>query len=455
MEQTTPIGYQCKHFPRGINWTKCVGSLDTAVDHYKGLREVVFYFSKDLTDRERNTFNKRLVGRHPGVEVSYVGRSRILSTLLESKNGTRVVERFLGHTEPDRRYIERMVNAGGAVETAEDMHVRLAALSETANAKDNRFGYRSSSSDGSMMLPPIPGDAVMAYERSDGRSVTRVEAVPRDIERYKTNPIELRIVGQPVPGFERALQRLWRAGGTMDLPTGLNIEIVGLPEFFDPIPQDDETTISLRVDSGLWPWKAKIAADTTTGKACVELDLHHRLTATGSTISGIADGITFEILVAETRATTNVRYNPEGLPNDAALRGLQFFIALHGSGTLTLDDKLGHRPAIAVPSPGVDRDLDEANGLEAILAAAVVIEAWTRKPVRLPEVISAEEGRHLLRTAERLRNRLLPVTVTKNVIQYEGATPAPVGGLMRLDQSFSWAEEFLESRTRLDSWPSE
>jgi hypothetical protein len=132
--------WQVKLYPRTINWTKCVKSLDDAVkNHQPDL--VTFVFPKDLTSKtEQPKFAEKLDGRHKGVTVDRWELFHIQERLAANPQ---IWRRYFG--DETEEVLARALEQGNKpLNTINDLTDRAFALGEFADGLDPNFDYVTS-----------------------------------------------------------------------------------------------------------------------------------------------------------------------------------------------------------------------------------------------------------------------------------------------------------------------
>ncbi|HEV7564615.1 MAG TPA: hypothetical protein VGO31_01495 [Microbacteriaceae bacterium] len=129
--------WQVKHYPRAISWSKCEQSLDEAVRSFDPA-EVTFVFPRDLSAPARRTFQRRLVERHPDVDVRFWGFTTLQELLHEQPA---ISERYFGaHQEDNYSRVLRAIQQGGnPLDDTRDLADRAFALAAFADRADPNF----------------------------------------------------------------------------------------------------------------------------------------------------------------------------------------------------------------------------------------------------------------------------------------------------------------------------
>ncbi len=122
--------WQAKRYPRDINWRECEKSLADALKRWQPAH-VTFAFPRDLSETLRASFDKRLVSHPDAVaakaSVDHWNLSRIMALLGRHRD---LAHRFWPDLEPQTDRLDRVIKAGGKLETAEDLVERAQAFGE-------------------------------------------------------------------------------------------------------------------------------------------------------------------------------------------------------------------------------------------------------------------------------------------------------------------------------------
>jgi hypothetical protein len=146
--------WQAKHYPRRINWQECEGSLDAAISRWEPCR-VIFCFPRDLSQQLDGRFESRLVrrrsARDAGAEVGLWSLSELVRRLGENPD-LRI--RFFGSEQEDViAKIERLVDAGGQLESGRDLVERAQAIGDFTEQQDPDFTYNVATSGSTVPEP--------------------------------------------------------------------------------------------------------------------------------------------------------------------------------------------------------------------------------------------------------------------------------------------------------------
>ena len=148
------VVWQAKRYPGAINWKECEDSLDSAIERFKPAA-VIFAFPRDLSQQLEKSFETRLVQRTSSpaapVEVGLWNRSEIVRRLAEHPD---LRATFFG---PEQNSVmvtlDRMIKAGGKLESGHDLVERARTLGEYAQQQDVDFDYRITSGPATAPAP--------------------------------------------------------------------------------------------------------------------------------------------------------------------------------------------------------------------------------------------------------------------------------------------------------------
>lgn len=148
--------WQAKRYGDSINWEECENSLTSAMKRWRPSK-IIFCFARDLSQQLEDSFETKLV-KHPnaqreGVEVTVWNQSELVRRLDENDD---LKPRFFG-PEQDALVtkLDRMVKAGGKLESAGDLVERARTLSQFAE-RDVDFTYAVLSSPAEAPAPEWP-----------------------------------------------------------------------------------------------------------------------------------------------------------------------------------------------------------------------------------------------------------------------------------------------------------
>jgi hypothetical protein len=406
-------GWQAKRYTGNISWSKCKESLDRAVEQY-GIEQLTFCFARNLTVNHEKLFVKHLVGRHAGVTVDYLNASALTARLTQTDEGQRVARHFFGDRDALAR-IERAQRAGGALASESDARERSLAVGEFMASSDPYFSYPTAQGEVGLPVPAAPAQTVMSVEHTRGAITVRTDAIPRDAEAMKRYGPRGQLIFSADDAGRRALRALQRAltqGGEVEIDSGVSARWDQLPPMFaEMVGETVEGKVKIVVGAPMPPWPVRITADTDRGEAAIDLDLAAQDSEEDweFLLSGSSAGLTFTIRgrwdpVAE-RGEVNMTWTHtrDDSPAHEQAPVLAFLKALHGSGTLRIEDRSGRRPSVEQKL----RSSQESQGLSDLLwlfEAVALIEERAQATVRIPESISGQDAQALALVAQCVRD---------------------------------------------------
>jgi hypothetical protein len=407
-------GWQAKRYTGNISWSKCKESLDRAVEQY-GIEQLTFCFARNLTVNHEKLFVKHLVGRHAGVTVDYLNASALTARLTQTDEGQRVARHFFGDRDALAR-IERAQRAGGALASESDARERSLAVGEFMASSDPYFSYPTAQGEVGLPMPAAPAQTVMSVEHTRGAITVRTDAIPRDAEAMKRYGPRGQLIFSANDAGRRALRALQRAltqGGEVEIDSsGVSARWDQLPPMFaEMVGETVEGKVKIVVGAPMSLWPARITADTDRGAAAIDLDLAAQDSEEDweFLLSGSNAGLTFTIRgrwdpVAE-RGEVNMTWTHtrDDSPAREQAPVLAFLKALHGSGTLRIEDRSGRRPSVEQKL----RSSQESQGLSDLLwlfEAVALIEERAQATVRIPESISGQDAQALALVAQCVRD---------------------------------------------------
>lgn len=416
--------WQAKRFTRNLYVAKCIESLDAAITHY-GVRRYTFLFARDLTAGQEKSFDSRLRQRHPGVEVDYIGKSKLIGLLLESPEGERIANHFYGDPEADTKALVRALRAGAApMEDAAEALARLGAVADYLDDHDPFFDYPTSSRPSHLPGQPLYPGSVGAIEIFDRNSVRRIEAIPRNAEALRLFGPEGRLEFDPTPEGTRAREAFdeafARGGGAVEMGKGARLVLSRMPPAFAPFlsPVQEGGTFELRQISppqSVWP--ATLTARTDRGESELDVDLRRIAAPRGwdGKFAGNAAGMALDLLLRRRakggQMQLNWRYDAD---ETQALREQAKVLALidvaSGKGELVISDRSGVRPDLLMALTGRPvLEFLEPNRLA--VGWLIEISDWLGYDLQLPldgftreEFQALAEVAHIVRTGQRQMN---------------------------------------------------
>jgi hypothetical protein len=234
--------WQVKLFTKEIRWAHCRDSLDAVVESYD-VDEVVFVFHRDLGFKAKENFDSKLRSRHPGVAVSYISGSQIISRLRTVNDG-RLVEEFFGPDPQDQAtaIAAHLGSLGLAVTPRPEADEMAADLTLAAEAGGRDRYYRTAVSLTTGDAPPSSWEEQpsMVLTREERDRTLRVEAWPQSPEDSRRR---LSISFPDDDAREEATERIRRefaTRGEARVSGEATVRILDIPEAMRALGGSDE-----------------------------------------------------------------------------------------------------------------------------------------------------------------------------------------------------------------------
>jgi hypothetical protein len=207
-----------------------------------------------------------------------------------------------------------------------------------------------------------------------------------------------------------SLQRVLMHGGDLQLDD-VRFEFHDLPSSFEDMapPSGEKGTVIVRAPTRTpSPWNARFVAMTDRGDAAVDIRLVSAPAPDDwdAALSGSTAGIGATVLFRkrDDRGQMKVHWQYDDIPTDARTKAqvLALIDALHGVGTLAIEDRDGVRPTANLKL--VRRAVDEyLPVLRRFVDDIVVIEDWTGRVFDVPDHTPATEIRAIADAAQIIR----------------------------------------------------
>lgn len=260
---------QAKRHNSGINWTKCLLSLERAIEQWKP-QEIRFVFSTDFTAKDQHAFKENLIDKSLSTRISAWTMSDLESLLDSHQN---IGPRFLGmHTRALTAAVERAARLGGlSLSNARDIVSRANELASFGDEIDPHYIYGIVA--GSTSIPLVQWEKLPALTiyAIDGTNRVELSAFRRD---------------GSIPDFEfldnpegqQASEQVRNS-----LAQGRSIEIdksVFVSEEFEPVvvkefEHEDGMTINWKVQFQVSnPLPLYVMCDSPHGKLELDLELY-------------------------------------------------------------------------------------------------------------------------------------------------------------------------------------
>jgi hypothetical protein len=173
--------WQAKRYPDEINWNECEKSLDSAIRRWSP-SVVTFAFPRDLSQQLEESFETRLAkrqsARDAGVQVRLWNLSELVRRMEDSPD---LKPRFFGPQQESLMLrLDRLVQAGGKLESGRDLVERVKALGEFAEQQDADFTYDVASFGPSAPQPKWDRLPFITLEVMGEQTKVRVDAWTRE-----------------------------------------------------------------------------------------------------------------------------------------------------------------------------------------------------------------------------------------------------------------------------------
>lgn len=411
-------GWQAKHYPNKIDWRLCEESLDRAVETWKPER-ITFCFPQNLTKGKEKAFAAKLAARQEGVIVDFWNASEIVARLTGSDEGARVAYHFFGDPPPSPASLERTIRAGGAIDSSDKVGERNLAIGAELKGRDPFFSYPSGQHELGSLEPAINPDVAMRVQRIEDGVVAYIDAVPRDDDAMRTHgPAGRFIFNDPeaVTDFARRLDEIARTGGELTLDEGtVEMTFDQLPPLFqDHLHKPISNRITIRAAAPeVPPWPARVHARSDRGYADLDIDLSSAEPPNGWDVClrGERGGLTMSVLFrwseqqAKGQITLRWSYTMTADPAREQLAALRLLDAIHGQGTIEIEDRSGDRPALTHLLAAAALD-DHLAALRALFDDIVVIEEWTGEAIDVSsDGLTGDQVHGLAQVAQTIRDR--------------------------------------------------
>jgi hypothetical protein len=439
--------WQSKHFPKAINWGECTASLAAARKHWDP-EHYTFVFPRELTVGEQQTFDRHFRGPEDDITVDYWNGEELQFRLCGSQKGQRVAHTFFDDVELARERTYQAIEAGGRLDTPEDVLDRGLNLGRSM-ARDAYFAYPMAIHEVDVQGTGVAPGTVMSVIRSDGTASSRVDIVPLDeeaMERYGPQ-FEMRPTdddaGKAAAG---RLQEALRSGASVEIEQGLDVTTTRMPPAFEYLVGDRLTPGIVRVGPAervrrkAAPWLARLRAVSDEGTASLDVLLRQRDDvpegwddAFNGEVGGLSATLLFRHRGAGGELRWGFRYSRDRSPVREQLAAMTFLRAAGGTGELVLG--IGERadaPRLRFTTT-VEPVSDGARALLAFLEDLRVIEEWADVAFSLPDDISAQAARRAAVVAQLVRNRGRSLTWSTFEMTVTHARPLRFGGVVRVE----------------------
>lgn len=444
--------WQSKHFPKAISWDKCKASLAAARQHWEPQR-YTFVFPRELTSREQDTFDRHFRGPDADITVDHWNGEELQFRLCSSDQGQRIAFTFFNHAVDDHKRTLQAIEAGGSLDSPDDVLDRVLNIGGSLAGRDDFFTYPGAFHETHEDGPPVTPGTVMSFEKSDGDITSRIDIVPRDEQAMELYGPQFSVRGTDDEAGELAAQRLREAlheGAAVEIQGGLEVTFTRMPPAFADLVGERLSAIGVRVGPAkrvrpeAAPWRARLRAATDEGEASLDLVMRQAEVVP----DGWDDAFTAEFggltatLLFRRRGTGgelhwNIRYTRNRSPVRQQLAAMTFMKVVSGTGEFVVtsldrpENPEMRFPAMANPIA------DDARDILTFLQYIRVIEQWADVELNLPDDISAEDARNVAIVAQLIRNRGRSVTWHNFKANVSSVRPLRDGQLVRVEMETS------------------
>jgi hypothetical protein len=462
--------WQSKHFPRNIAWDQCKDSLTAAEKHWSP-SHYTFCFPRNLTVGEQKTFDRHFRGPDATIDVDCWNGTEIEARLDGSPDGQRVAQTFFTDVELNHESVYRAIEAGGRIETTEDVADRLANLGSVLASKDAYFSYPAVTHETNTPRPPVTPAAVMSFGKSDGTITNRIDLVPRDSEamdRYGPQFVLQPTESDQGRAAAARLEEALREGKAVEIGDGLDLTFTQLPPGFSDLVGRRLTGGTIRLTPSatphvpIPPLDAHLHATTDAGTSSFDVLLEPTETAPDGwdgALQGHRAALTVTALFRKEDSGGRIRWNYSYARDDTPVREqlatLNFLRALSGTGELTITDRgTSGRPEQRMAIVGKPLS-GQMHALITLFEYLRTVEKWTDVEFTLPETISGQEAIDIATVAAIVRNggRSMTWHDLEATLPESGIDVLRRGQLIRIEQTVAarlLGSEISLGHTRVD-----
>lgn len=409
-------GWQAKNFVAPLttaHWRECRKSLERAITTWDP-PHVTFVFPRDLSQKEIARFGRDLKQPHPERHVDWWGRAEIERRLNDEPHGVRIARRFLDEPGADIRAMERMMKAGGPVQTAGEALERQQALGELADGADPYFSYDIVDHAADKPPPRLADGAVVRLTRKRGTRGQSIDAVPRNSESLRRFAPKGSVSFPDEASATAFRKSLAEAGETQ--VTGFIMTLDQAPPFMredlERVISNPQAVLTVRYGGAAVP--RRIRVETDRGSANAEIRLQHIPPPPDWSLAFrlVLDTLAVTVMTAPDGEGAKVGYNWRLEPSEAPVRmrlaALDLLYALVGNGRLVvLGDDEREVPMLRLSAQALDEDIIATRRLFGDL---VLLSDWTGEDLEPPVELAAEEVGFIAQLAEGVRRGRLPWT---------------------------------------------
>jgi hypothetical protein len=388
--------WQAKRHTGRIRWDECVSSLEAALAHWPGLRQVTFCFPQNLNAPKRKTFEARLVKPYRDrVRVDHWCKSELVHRLLEER-AARIANHYFKLDQESEAALRRAALAGGILDTTSDAIDRTRTIGSFMAVRDPFFAYAISTHQTEKPGPPLtPGAAIRLtfHNESGSVSIDASPSTPDAVARYgpagKLHFAEDEVGRSAEERFRHALQH----GEAVEIDAGVALEFERLPPALEEFKPPGPISGRVRVIPGQAPapWPARLTITNGEKSIDADLEMYPEAAPAGWAASWRADLGPLQLTMLLRPADVGIegslhwQYQERGGDTVAArLKGIEFLNALRTEGELRLEDRTGARPPLRHTLNDMHAP-DWLEGTHNLLTALDQIERWSRHSVTLPD----------------------------------------------------------------------
>lgn len=388
--------WQAKRHTGRIRWDECVSSLEAALAHWPGLRQVTFCFPQNLNAPKRKTFEARLVKPYRDrVRVDHWGKSELVHRLLEER-AAGIANHYFKLDHESEAALRRAALAGGILDTTSDAVDRTRTIGSFMAMRDPFFAYAISTHQTGKPGPPLtPGAAIRLtfHNESGSVSIDASPSTPDAVTRYgpvgKLHFAEDEVGRSAEERFRHALQQ----GEAVEIDAGVALEFERLPPALEEFKPPGPISGRVRVIPGQAPapWPARLTITNDRKSIDADLEMHPEAAPAGWAANWRGDlgplQLTMLLRPADGGIEGSLRWQYQERGGDtvaARLRGIEFLDALRSEGELRLEDRTGARQPLTHPLDDIPAP-DWLEGTRNLLTALGEIEHWSRHTFTLPD----------------------------------------------------------------------
>lgn len=420
-------GIQAKLHREHIKWPNCRESLDRAADQWRPDR-VTFAFPRDLTIGQYRSFVKHLVRRHPRIRIDHWGSTRLTAALIGSEQGRTIAKKFF-HAEDPADIVDRATRAGGPLRTPVDLFEREDAIGDFLRTAGPHFDFQSTRGPRTAGRPPETPGSAMRLEFARGEQQLFIDAIPKTPDAARHYGPKGSIAFTDPERANRLLSAVQDYGGRASLGQA-TIVFEQIPPPFDQLLASIDGEVTIRAKGDAAPWSARLTADTDTGCGSLDIDLVPAPAEKDwdMKLAGQRNGVKVELRFVWDHDTdtgkTALTWEFTRATGSTAerARALDLMVAIHGVGTITLEDREGVRPTLQRSNVSrlLPPDLPMLRNAYRDLFEIEAFAGATFGPP--PDEFAPNELRNLAFLADQLRQSRtqLPLTSMKLVVRADG-----------------------------------